>query len=492
MNAEPTAVAETHSAVVFFVGDRAFKMKKPVDLGFLDFTTREQREAICHREVELNRRLAPDVYLGVANVLGPNGTVCDHLVVMRRMPATRRLSTLVRAGMDVDRHLRAIAKLVAGFHARADRSPDTDAAATRDAVRANWEANIAEMGRFVGPLLPEESALRVAALARRYLAGRQALFDQRIHTGRARDGHGDLLVDDVFCLDDGPRILDCLEFDDRLRYGDVLLDAAFLAMDLERLGHPELGTRFLEWWGEYGGETHPSSLADHYVAYRAQVRAKVGCLRAEQGDASAADEARRLLDVCLDHLERARIRLVLVGGLPGTGKTTLAMGLAEARGLVLFRSDEVRKELAGIGLGERNTAPYGHGIYTSQHTAHTYEALLDRAKTALGLGESVVLDASWTDRAWRERAAAVAEATSSELVELRCATPHDEAARRLAARAAEGQDASDATPAIAAAMALRSDSWPSAATIDTTGLPSVSLAAALSALHPEQSRSHGR
>lgn len=480
---EPAAgVAETHSAVVFFIGDRAYKVKKPLDLGFLDFRTREQREAVCHREVELNRRLAPDVYLGVADVVGPDGELWDHLVVMRRMPPGRRLSTLARSGVDVDDDVRAVARLVAAFHARAERSDETKRTGTRDAVAGNWEANITEMARFVGTTLDRETASRVAELARGYLAGRSALFDQRIGAGRVRDGHGDLLADDVFCLEDGPRILDCLEFDDRLRYGDVLLDAAFLAMDLERLGRGDLGARFLGWWGEYSGESHPASLADHYIAYRAQVRAKVACLRAEQGDPAAADEARQLLDLCRRHLEQARIRLVLVGGLPGTGKSTVATGLAERAGMVLLRSDEVRKELAGMDSGRRAGAPYRAGIYRPEHTARTYQALLDRAGTALGLGESVVIDASWTDQRWRERAAEVAAGTSSELVELRCSLPAGEAARRIAARTAAGDDPSDATPEIAVAMASAADPWPLATTIETSGSPDASLSAALAAI----------
>src|SRR5690606_7580363 len=139
------AVAETHSAVVFFLGDRAYKVKKPVDLGFLDFRSREAREAVCHREVALNRRLAPDVYLGVADVVGPDGQVCDHLVIMRRMPPERRLSTLVTAGEDVDDHLWRLAHLLAAFHARAERSPAADEAASRDALARRWSANTREL-----------------------------------------------------------------------------------------------------------------------------------------------------------------------------------------------------------------------------------------------------------------------------------------------------------------------------------------------------------
>ncbi|HEX8803815.1 MAG TPA: hypothetical protein VF743_06470, partial [Acidimicrobiales bacterium] len=150
------AVAETHSAVVVFVGDRAYKLKKPVDLGFLDFRTREARLAACRREVDLNRRLSPDVYLGVADVTGPDGEPCDHLVVMRRMPADRRLSTLVERGEDVDDHLWHLAHLIATFHGRAERSPAADAAAGRTALAGRWETNTREMravgGRYLDPV----------------------------------------------------------------------------------------------------------------------------------------------------------------------------------------------------------------------------------------------------------------------------------------------------------------------------------------------------
>ena len=185
-------VAETHASVVFFMGDRAYKVKKPVALGFLDFTTREAREAVCRREVELNRRLSPDVYLGVSDVLDVDGAVCDHLVVMRRMPADRRLGTLVRNRVATEEQIDAIARVLAAFHAGADGGAHIDTSATVEAVRANWSQSFAQMQRFTGTVLPEAAAERVETLALRYLAGRGELFARRIAEGRIRDGHGDV------------------------------------------------------------------------------------------------------------------------------------------------------------------------------------------------------------------------------------------------------------------------------------------------------------
>lgn len=171
----PPAVAETHSGVVFFLGDRAYKVKKPVDLGFLDFTTLAARRAISHREVELNRRLAPDAYLGVADVVGPSGDVCEHIVVMRRMPDDRRLSALVAADIDVDGQLDQLAGLLAVFHASAERSPAADEAAGADALSARWSANSASLLGFAGRYVTHQAVTAVDDLAHRYLAGRRPL-----------------------------------------------------------------------------------------------------------------------------------------------------------------------------------------------------------------------------------------------------------------------------------------------------------------------------
>jgi aminoglycoside phosphotransferase family enzyme/predicted kinase len=482
MEADPlatrtAALRETHVSIVFFVGDRVYKLKKPVKMDFLDFTTLSAREQVCHREVELNRRLAPDVYLGVAEVLGTDGRPCDYLVVMRRMPEDRRLTAIVQRNEPADACIRHVAREIAAFHARADRSPEISRSGSLDAVRANWESSFETMVPFVGRMLDAGAAARVEALARRYLEGRAPLFASRIANGKIRDGHGDLLADDIFCLADGPRILDCIEFDDRLRHGDVLADVAFLAMDLERVGAADLADRFLSWYREFAAETYPESLAQHYVAYRAHVRAKVACLRADQGDTASGDQARQLLRMTEDHLSRGRVVLILVGGLPGTGKSTLAAALADRLDCTVLRSDEVRKDLAGIGHTTPAGSAYRQGLYDEGTTAATYRELLDRARSLLELGEPVVLDASWSSREWREQAAAVADATSSDLVELRCDAPTSVTRQRLAHRARTGLDASDATVGIAAQMAGDFDAWPTATTVDTSDRPENSASA---------------
>ncbi len=458
------AVAETHSAVVFFAGDRAYKLKKPVDLGFLDFTSQRAREVACRRETELNRRFAPGVYLGVAEIRGPDGRVCDHLVVMRRMPAGRRLSALVKARAPVDGALRQVARALAAWHAAAPRSPQIAGQGSREALRARWQANIGQSRDSCGHLLEEAGLEEIERLAGRFTAGRAPLFDERIRAGRVVDGHGDLLADDIFCLDDGVRILDCLEFDDRLRWLDGLDDASFLAMDLERLGAPDLASRFTSWYAEYSGDPAPASLRHHYVAYRAFVRAKVACLRARAGDGQAAVEAWQLAGMTLDHLRAGAVTLVLIGGLPGTGKTTLAGALADRLGFTVLSSDRIRKELAGIPAEQNCAATWGTGIYTAARTERVHSEMLGRAGRLLALGESVIADASFTSPAQRDAAAVTAAAAHADLVQLRCTAPTEVARQRLDART---EGISDADADIARRLAAVEAPWPEAVMIDT-------------------------
>jgi uncharacterized protein len=474
-------VCETHTAVVFFVGDRAYKLKKPVDLGFLDYTTVAARRTACEHEVALNRRFAPDVYLGLGEIRSPDAETPEPLVVMHRMPTDRRLARLVREGAAVDDILRALARQLATCHADAPRSREVDAQGTRDALSSRWEASFAQLRALAEDGAAPDGIDEVERLVRRYLAGRKQLFDTRIEQARIVDGHGDLLAEDIFCLDDGPRVLDCLEFDDRLRYVDGLDDAAFLAMDLEQLGAAEAAAYFLAQYSEYSGDPAPPSLWHHYVAYRAFVRAKVSLVQARQGAPGAEATSRRLVTTALRHLRTSAVGLTLVGGLPGSGKSTLSGALADRLGVTLLSSDRLRKELAGIPAQESAAAGYGEGIYTSEWTDKTYSTLLDRASALLSYGESAVLDATWSDARQREAALRMAEHASADLVALHCQVPGEVSAARLNTRPS---GASDADLDVATAMAANESPWPQAVAIDTSGPLESAVVQALAAVRP--------
>jgi aminoglycoside phosphotransferase family enzyme/predicted kinase len=487
---KPTAIdgpatAETHLSVVFFAGSRAYKVYKPIDAGFLDATTLERRLALCRSELEQNRRFAPDVYLGVAHLLDDEGTVHEHALVMRRLPAERRLARLLSTGEGRSR-LREVAKRVAAVHAAAPRlDPDAaDAACSAAAVLGNWRDNFAALERVAGSLLDRPAFERVQVLAERYLHGAAELFRHRIEHGMAIDGHGDLLAEDIFCLEDGPRILDCLAFDDRLRHGDVLADLAFLVMDVQRLAGVDAALSVMRWYQEFSNEHHPGSLAHHYVAYRAHVRAKVAAMRHAQGDPDAGAQVRDHHRLCLEHLERARTRFVLIGGAPATGKSTIAAHLGEAAGWTVLRSDDLRRERRGLPADPDAIPPgpvgvtaapsaasegVGEGHYRPDAVAEVYDALLDRARRLAAHGQTVVLDASWTERRWREAARRAAGEVAAELVELRCDAPPGIAEARLQHRRANAADASEATVEVARALRQRQEPWPEATTLDTNG-----------------------
>ncbi|HEY8302716.1 MAG TPA: AAA family ATPase [Jatrophihabitans sp.] len=456
---------ETHSAVVALVGDHAYKAKKGVDLGFLDFTSAEARDQALRRELELNRRICNDVYLDVAQLVGSDGAHLESVLIMRRMPDERRLSTLLGAGgadtTELQRHLRSVARRLAEFHARAEHGAQISAEAGQIGLRRRWTDNLAEMRRFVGASVDRELYRRIAALALAFIDGREPLFDRRRDAQLYVDGHGDVTAEDTFCLDDGPRILDCLEFDDRLRWLDALDDAAFLAMELEHLGRPGLARYFLDAYAQFSAVPNVPSLEHHYIAYRALVRAKIACLRAEQrGESADQDAVDAYLQLALRHLEAGQVRLLLVGGAPGTGKSTIAELLADTLGAVLLATDAVRREIAP-----------DPPRYDDESRLQIYRALLVRAERALANGETVVADATWESDELRRLARRCAEATASEVLEFECHAPPALAAARAERRVRRGLGRSQAGGAVALMLAGRRDAWPTATAVDCSGSP---------------------
>jgi aminoglycoside phosphotransferase family enzyme/predicted kinase len=443
------AVHETHTGLVMLIGDQAFKAKKPVITDFLDFSTADLREHACRREVELNRRLAPASYLGVGRFTQPRDGAGEPVIVMRRYSDSARLASLVRSGESVHEHLAAIADTLARFHKTAARGSEIDEQATVTVLSARWHENLNELRRHVGSVIPREPLDEITRLADQFLAGRAALFARRIADGRVVDGHGDLLSEDIFCLPDGPVLLDCLEFDDQLRYLDGIDDAAFLAMDLNFLGRQDLADFFLGEYVRLADDAAPQSFRHFCVAYRAVVRAKVDCIRVLQGHGEASLDAHRHIAIAVEHLRRATVQLIVIRGGPGTGKTTLAHALAERIGAHVISTDDVRRELQRSGVIAGRVGDLHAGLYSSDNVAAVYDEVLRRAESWLSSGSTVILDGTWRDTRQWGRAHRLAVTTASPVVDFTCSLPLEEAAERITARAAS---ASDATPQIAAAL----------------------------------------
>jgi aminoglycoside phosphotransferase family enzyme/predicted kinase len=498
---DPSAVygvheVQTHISHVFLTADRVYKFRKAVDLGFVCFATRAERNADCLREVSLNRRLVADVYLGVAPLftdvdpprVGPatealvvdemDGAPLEHCVVMRRLPDGRDALTLLEKGELTNEYIARAAKCIARFH-RAHRL-DAEARLSKDAWRERWsepiEANFESLGqsRVVDSSLLDAVRRRTQA----FVADHGDWLERRRLEGRAVDGHGDLHLQHLWFEGDerDPRIIDCVEFCESLRQIDAASDVAFLAMDLRYRCAPSLAEHFLRIYARECDDFSLYSVVDFYAGYRAAVRAKVAAIVAEAEEvdesqrAAAAVSANRHLELAASLLEcRPPGALIAVGGIIGTGKSRVASALAEEIDGVVVSSDRLRKHLAGIPPTGRIAGAWNDGLYAPAMTERVYEGLLERAVAIVASGRVAILDATFALRSQREavrRAAADARACSF-FVHTRC----DPAIvrGRLKRRMAEGRDPSDAGPALYRLSATRFEEpveWPNSARFD--------------------------
>ena len=461
----PVDAAETHISRLFFTPERVFKFLKPIRTGFLDHTDASRRVAAIDAELELNRRLAGDVYLGTGD-MHEAGELVDRCLIMRRLPEGRRLSALT-TDPDFDQHLREVARAIAVFHAGLLPVYEPVPLSTASGLLSFWSSSFDEMTPDAGGLLVAEEFEEVRRLATSFLGHHDELMAGRRQEGFVRDGHGDLIADDIFMLADGPRILDCLAFDAALRTSDVLADVAFLAMDLEHFAGWRASRRLMVWYDEFTDWRSPPGLLHHYIAYRAHIRAKVALLRHRQGAPDAPSDLRRYHDQALRHLRAGQGTMMLVGGAPGTGKTTLAQRLSDSLDWCVLNSDTLRKDLYGVDHHDHRVDEHPQ-LYDAKATAETYSVLISEASTLLARGESVLLDATWASQAHRRIAEAAARHAGSRLVQIECRLDRETVRRRLRGRAALGYDASDATPEIADRLSTTRDPWPDALGVDTS------------------------
>jgi uncharacterized protein len=446
----------THAALIFLVAERAYKMKRAVRYSFLDFSTLAKRRQALEAELRLNRRSAPMLYRRLVPVtrtsggrfaLGGSGRPVEWLLEMRRFDQTALLDRVAQRGELDTATIDALAEAIASFHDQAERCPDQGGYA---GMREVIEGNAGDLAGLAGTILEPEPIAALNEATRAELERRRELLERRRDEGRVRHCHGDLHLGNIVHWDGRPVLFDCLEFDQALASIDTFYDLAFLLMDLDHRGLRPLAQRLLSGYLDATWDDAGVALLALFQSCRAAIRAKVQGLAAEREKGAEARErevaaAREYLDLALRFLAPEPPRLVAVGGVSGTGKSTLARRLAPALGAapgaVLLRSDVIRKRLCGVAPTER----LGEEAYTEAVSDRVYEALESRAAVVLAAGQAVIVDAVHLDPRAREGIERVALDCGVPFQGLWLSAPAEVLAERVQARRG---DASDATLAV--------------------------------------------
>lgn len=453
ISTDKVELVETHASWVFLLDRDVFKVKRPVDLGFLDFSTRAKRKAACEAEVALNGRLAPDVYRGVVAVRrGADGRariegadpIVDWAVHMRRLSDEYRADQILARdaldGATIDR----IAARIAAFHGAARCDAETARFGSPSVVETNMEENFAQTKTLLERYLRPDEADEIMRWQRAFVRGHRALFEKRAATGRVRDGHGDLRLEHVYIERGEVTILDCIEFNDRFRFGDVCADVAFLSMDLARQGRVDLAERFLSSYARETSDFDLYGLVDFYESYRAYVRGKIAAMIADDASVdrttrnAAADDARRyfLLALSADRRSLLSPAVIAVGGVIASGKSTLGDRLASEMGAPVIAADRMRKAMLGVEATRRLESKVWSGAYDPTFTDRVYRTMLRSAGIVLASGRPVVIDASFRSVAMRQAARELAISHGVPFRFIECTAPRDVCLERLARREA--------------------------------------------------------
>ena len=442
----PIEIVQTHISAVLLGNRHALKLKKPLDFGFLDYTTLEKRRRACEAEVSLNRRLCSGVYLKVQPVvevdgrprLSDAGHIIDYGVWMKRLPADRMLDKMIAKEIVTEAIIDRIAERLSAFHRDAKRGPVVDSYGSLEVIRHNWEENFTQ----TAPYIDRTIAASEFGLIRDWISDRlntfDALFRKRVRDSAVCDGHGDLRSESI-CITDGICIFDCIEFNERFRCGDVASEVAFLAMDLDARGRPDLGYYFSERYDARTSDGDLFALLPFYRCYRAFVRGKVLSFRLDEPEFSEAQQrdaelrARNYFNLARRYSTPLNKNTVIaVIGLSGSGKTSVARAIAGELGLRVVSSDAVRKSLFG---SQEQPFGYGKGIYSAEANRLTYQTLIGNGRALLKESRGVVLDATFQRSADRSAAREMATSLGAQWRIIECQLSPDLVRSRLDERA---------------------------------------------------------
>ncbi|MFH1625948.1 MAG: AAA family ATPase [Pseudomonadota bacterium] len=450
---------QTHAAYVIIASPFVYKIKKPVDFGFLDFATLEKRHYYSKREVELNQRLCPEIYLGIVPisikgehlVLGEGDRVVEYAIKMRRLPdryfLKRRLKKDDIGPEDLDR---VALKLKSFYDGQAPRE-EMNEWSRIEKLKISTDENFRQIEDYIGLNLSMPAFETVRFYTNSFYAYNASLFDARVREGWIRDCHGDLHLEHIHLSPRSICIYDCIEFNDRFRYIDVANDIAFLAMDLDCNGRPDLARFFVARMAHILDDPIMLQVMDFYKCYRATVLGKVESFRSSEREVSEPEKAvsrkraQRYFRLALQYAVLGSEPTVLaVMGNVGSGKTTLAMRLAKELGWEVFSSDRVRKELAGIPLHGRSKKELRSWLYSDTMKEKTYEMLLQNAEKWVREGRGVILDATFGRGSYRNRLRKELERLGVPYYFIETKAPEEVVKRRLLERETKDREVSDA------------------------------------------------
>ncbi|WP_126454702.1 AAA family ATPase [Sulfuriflexus mobilis] len=494
---EKCQLIETHISWVILTGPYAYKIKKPVNLGFLDFSTLEKRHLYCDEEVRLNRRLAADIYLEVVPITGSaeqpclagKGEVIEYAVKMLEFPQQIQLDRLLDAGGLQGRHIDAIATMIADFHNNIAVADKSMVYGSPERILKPVVENFTHIREQLGQQLETYACSPILDALQQWseksFRDLRPLFAARKDGGYIRECHGDLHLRNLAWIADAPLAFDCIEFNPDLRWIDVISEVAFLTMDLQARQQPGLAQRFLNAYLEKTGDYAGVRVLPFYLLYRAMVRAKVDAIRACQAgitDEEKAEAEEGLADYLRlgqSSIQPRSPRLMITRGMSASGKTSLTQPLLEALAALRIRSDVERKRLFGIEAEQAAHAETGAGIYTAEATQRTYNKLAELAGDVIDAGYPVIIDATFQKYEQRERFRQLAEAKKVPYVILEFTASAETLRQRIVSRE---KGASDADLAVLEQQMkhwqpLRDDEHVHALKIDTETAPNMSLLA---------------
>jgi uncharacterized protein len=463
---EPIQLLQTHISYILLTGEYVYKIKKSIQFGFLDFTTLEKRQYFCHEELRLNRRLSPELYLGVLPIIERAGqyqfglddtaqTVAEYTLQMREFPQEMLLSYLFQNSKLIPEIVQQLAMQVAAFHSSALTNPEVTAYGSVASVQKVDTSNHAISAEFIGISQTQQQFNETHAFAAQFFERYADWFAQRQTEGKIRECHGDLHLNNVCIYQNNLRIFDCIEFNQEFRNIDIIYDAAFLIMDLEFGGRIDLANLFLNTYLEQTGDYKGATLLPLYLSMRAYIRGNVNSLALNDPTISATDKTAFLQRAQAYYRQaweytqrmfsakRSPSRLILMSGLSGSGKSTVARQLAQKLNAIHIRSDAVRKHLAQMPLYQRgDRGRLGSGIYTLEMTQRTYDRLLELGLLLAQQGWPVILDAKYDRRSLRQPVLEAANSAQIPVTIVECTAPTEVLRDRLKRRT---NDIADAT-----------------------------------------------